>query len=92
MKKDSPRKIPVLDIPGLSAFQHLCGNTPEMVIQGSRVVCLFEADDVFYELSARYNGNEFVRVLDLVNSQRQLRAMMLALKGQGAANGQKEKC
>jgi len=42
---------------------------------------LFNADNTFYELSARYNSNEPVNVLDFVNAQRQLKARMFALKG-----------
>lgn len=74
------KKIPVLDIPGLGAFQYLYGNEPEMALNGSRVALLFNADDIFYELSARYNSNEPVPVLDFLNSQRQLKAKMFAMK------------
>jgi hypothetical protein len=83
MKKASQRKIPILDIPCLSAFQHLHGNTPEIILQGTRAVCMFDADDVFYALSARYNDNEPVNVLDFCNAQRQLKAQMFALKARG---------
>lgn len=85
MKKPTsiPKKIPVLDIPGLGAFQYLHGNEPEMTMNGSRVTLLFNADDRFCELSARYNSNEFVKVLDFTNAQRQLKAKMFSLKGRG---------
>jgi len=43
---------------------------------------LFPADDVFYKLSARFNRNEPVPVLDFVNAQRQLRAMMFSKKAE----------
>lgn len=75
------KRIPVLDIPGLGAFQHLHGNEPEMTLNGSRVTLLFNADDRFYELSARFNSNEAVPVLDFLNCQRLLRAKMFAMKG-----------
>ena len=81
MKKKVSPKIPVLDIPGLAAFQRLHGNEAEMEMNGSRVTLLFNADNTFYELSARYNSNEPVNVLDFVNAQRQLKARMFALKG-----------
>lgn len=79
-KMSTPQKIPVLDFPGLGAFQLLNGNDPELQMNGTRVTLLFTADDTFFELSARYNNNEPVNVLDFVNSQRQLRARMFALK------------
>lgn len=75
------RKIPVLDIPGLSAFQFYHDNEPELEMQGTRAVALFVADDRFYELSERYNRNEPVKVLDFCNKQRQLKAKMFSLKG-----------
>ncbi len=78
-----PRKIPILDIPGLGSFQLLHGNNPDMEMNVTRVTLLFNADAVFYELSARYNSNEPVNVLDFVNAQRQLKARMMALKSQG---------
>jgi len=81
MKKNTPAKIPVLDL-SFSAFQHLHKNTPELSLQGTRVVFLFEATDTFYRLSELYNCNGSVRVLDYVNAIRQLRAMMMAMKGQ----------
>jgi hypothetical protein len=73
-------KIPILDL-NFSAFMSLQGNPPELAAQGDRVVFLFNADEVFYRLSAKYNGNESVPVLDYVNALRQLKARMLALKG-----------
>lgn len=78
--KEAPAKIPIFDL-NLSAFQHLHGNTPELELQGTRVIFLFDANDTFYKLSALYNSNEPVNVLDFVNCQRQLRAMMFAKKG-----------
>jgi hypothetical protein len=84
MKKSSPtavQKVPVLDIPGLGSYQFMNGNDPEMAMNGARVTLLFEANELFYELSARFNSNEVVNVLDFVNAQRQLRARMYAMKG-----------
>jgi hypothetical protein len=65
------RKIPILDL-NLSAFQHLHGNTPELVNQGGRVVFMFDTDDTFYRLSELYNSNMSVDCLDFVNAQSDL--------------------
>jgi len=75
------RKIPILDIPGLGAFQFYHGNEPELTFNGTRITLLFNADDRFYELSARFNENEAIPVLDFLNSQRQLKAKMFSMKG-----------
>ena len=92
MKKTIPTKlfpqIPVLDIPGHGAFQCLHGNDPDMALNGTRVTLLFNADQTFYELAARYNSNEAVNVLDFVNAQRQLKARMFSMKaGKQVQNG-----
>ncbi len=84
--KTLPAKIPILDL-HLSAFQHLHGNTPTLELQGGRVVFFFPTNDVFYALAARFNGNEPTPVLDLVNAQRQLRAMMFSKKAEAASIG-----
>lgn len=83
MKNAASRKLPVLDILGLSSFQHLHGNTPELIMQGTRITCLFNPDDLFYQLSERFNNNEPVNILDFLNAQRQLKAQMFAKKGNG---------
>jgi hypothetical protein len=80
------RKIPILDL-NLSAFQHLHGNTPELVNQGGRVVFLFNADDAFYKLSELYNLNVPINCIDFVNAQRELKSKMLSMKGQHKENG-----
>ncbi len=79
--KPQPPAIPILDL-HLSAFQHLHGNTPTLELQGGRVVFFFPTNDVFYALAARFNQNEPTPVLDLVNAQRQLRAMMFSKKAE----------
>jgi hypothetical protein len=81
MKKSTPSKIQILDL-NFAAHQRLHGNIPKLELNGSRVSFLFNADDTFYKLSASYNSNELVNVLDFVNAQRQLRAMMMSMKGQ----------
>lgn len=75
----TPSKIQILDL-NFSAFQRLHGNIPELELNGTRVSFLFNADDTFHKLSASYNSNESVNVLDFVNAQRQLRAMMMSMK------------
>jgi hypothetical protein len=91
-----PQKIPILDLSGLTPFQRLNGNPGELTLQGSRVVALFDADKKFYEISERFNRNEPVPVLDLLHAQREIRAMMMALKQghtekeQGARNGNRK--
>ena len=75
------KKIPVLDIPGLGAFQFLYENEPEMELNGTRITLLFNADDLFYTLSERFSNNEPVPVLAFLNAQRQLKAKMFALRG-----------
>jgi hypothetical protein len=78
-QQESKEEVPILDL-NLSAFQHLHGNTPQLSIQGSRVVFLFNPDESFFQLTSRYNANELTPILDFVNAQRQLRAMMMSLK------------
>lgn len=80
MKKGLTQKIPILDL-NLSAFLSLNGIVPELLLQGTRVVFLFDANDTFYKLSSLYNSNEN-GILDYVNAQRQLKAMMMSLKNQ----------
>jgi hypothetical protein len=83
--KKAPDRIPVLDL-NLSAFQRLHGNSPQLVLQAGRVIFMFDADATFYRLSELYNSNIAVNCLDLVNAQRELRAMMMSLKGQHTEN------
>jgi hypothetical protein len=78
-KKNTFPKIPVHDL-NFSAFQLLHGNVPDLILQGTRVIFQFNADDIFHQLSERYNRNEAVKVLDFVNATRQLRAMMLSMR------------
>lgn len=73
-------KVPLFDV-NLSGFQKLHGNEPKLELQGTRVIFLFEPNEDFRRISALYNSNEMVPVLDYVNATRQLRSMMLALKG-----------
>jgi hypothetical protein len=80
MKKKQVNNIPLFDL-NASAYQHLNVNSPELALNGTRVTFMFKADETFFRLSEQYNSNISVNVLDFVNAQRQLRAMMMALKG-----------
>lgn len=80
MKKTALNKVPVFDL-NLSAYQHMKENSPELALNGTRVTFMFKADETFFRLSEQYNSNVTVNVLDFVNAQRQLRAMMMAAKG-----------
>ncbi len=81
-RQSVPRKIPVNDLVGLTPFQKYKKNEPELILQGSRVIALFNADDAFYSLSEQFNNNVPVNVVDFVQCQREIRAMMLTLRGQ----------
>jgi hypothetical protein len=77
---ETPQKIPVLDLLNLGAFQICHGNRGEWVFNNGRGALLFNADERFYELSARFNSNELVPVQDFVAAQRELKAQLYALK------------
>lgn len=79
--KSTLQKIPILDLP-FAAYNLMNGNEPELQIQGTRVIFIFDADNTFNTLSTRYNSNETVPVLDFVNATRQLRAKMFSMRGQ----------
>ncbi len=78
--KKTPQRIQLLDL-NFAAYLFLNGLRPELELNGTRVTFLFPADETFYKLSLRYNSNEPTPCLDLVNAQRQLRAMMMSAKG-----------
>lgn len=73
------QKISIYDL-NLSAFQKLHGNEPVLELQGTRVIFLFDPNEVFNRISERYNSNEMVPVLDYVSATRQLRSMMMSRK------------
>lgn len=75
-------KIPILDLSGLTPFQALHGNTFELVMQGTRASAMFKADDTFYKIAEKFSRNEPVSILDFLNHQRQIRAMLLSMKAQ----------
>lgn len=75
-------RIPILDLNGLTPFQALHGNTFELVMQGTRASAMFKADEKFYKIAEQFSRNEPVNILDFLNCQRQIRAMLLSLKAQ----------
>ena len=81
MEKTVSNKIPIFDL-NASAYQFMNGNMPELSAQGTRITFLFKPDETFFRLSEQYNSNITVNVLDFVNAQRQLKAMMLGMKSQ----------
>lgn len=71
--------IPISDI-YLASFHLYHNNAPELKLQGTKVIFLYPNDDLFFELSARYNSNEAIPILDFVNSLRQLKSLMMNKK------------
>jgi len=80
LKKTAFNIVPIFDL-NSAAYQHMNENTPELFLQGTRVSFLFKADETFFRLSAEYQSNIPVNVIDFVSAQRQLKSMMMALKG-----------
>lgn len=78
--QESIPQTPVLDL-NFAAYQYLHGNTPELELQGTRIIFMFIPNEEFSRVSESYNRNSPVNVLDFVSAQRQLRAMMMAAKG-----------
>ncbi|KWT92036.1 hypothetical protein [Candidatus Magnetominusculus xianensis] len=80
------KRIPIHDI-NLTAFLSLKGFKPELTINGNHVTFELPANDKVYCQAMAYNSNESVPVLDFVSSLRQLRAQMMALRGQNVRGG-----
>lgn len=78
--KTPPQKIPILDLTGLTSFQRLHANPYELVMQGSRGVAMFDANDKFYEIAEKFNRNEPVAVIDFLQAQREVKAELMTLK------------
>ncbi len=81
------QKIPILDLTGLTSFQRLHGNSYDLVMQGTRGVAMFMANDRFYEIAERFNRNESVPVIDFMQAQREVKAELMALKKGHSAKG-----
>jgi hypothetical protein len=78
--KTPQQKIPLLDLTGLTSYQRYHGNPYELVMQGTRGVALFEADEKFYKISEKFNRNEPIPVIDFLQAQREVKAELMALK------------
>ena len=74
------QKIPILDLTGLTSYQRYHGNTYELVLQGTRAVAMFAADNAFYEIAEKFNRNEPIPIMDFLQAQREVKAQMMALK------------
>lgn len=74
------KKIALLDIYHAS-YLALHGFTPELTLQGTRVVFEFQAANEVYKLTREYNTNPSVPILDYINNLRRLKAMMFSMKG-----------
>lgn len=74
------QKIPILDLTGLTSYQRYHGNIYELVMQGTRAVAMFAADNAFYEIAEKFNRNEPIPVIDFLQAQREVKAELMALK------------
>ena len=77
--KGKDQKLPLLDI-YQAAYLKLHGFTPQLTLDGGRVVFEFPATEEIYSHCKSFNGNSPVPVMDFVSSIRQLRSRMIALK------------
>lgn len=73
-------KLPVFDIHA-AAYLEFKSISPELIMQGTRVVFEFEASEKVYQLLREYQSNPSVSILDYVNVLRRLRARMLSMRG-----------
>lgn len=80
----APFKIPILDLSGFTTFQTYHGNTFEFSMNGSRGTAMFEPTPEFYRIAELFNNNAPVNVLDFLNHQRQIKAMLMSRRQQGA--------
>jgi len=88
--KKLPQKIPILDLTGLTSFQRYWGNEYVLVMQGSRGVAMFDANEKFYEIAERFNRNESIPVIDFLHAQREVKAELMALK-RGHSENEKDR-
>lgn len=76
-------RIPILDLSGFTPFQALHGNSFELSMNGSRGTAMFEPTPEFYRIAELFNNNSPVNVLDFLNHQRQIKAMLMSRRHQG---------
>jgi hypothetical protein len=74
-------KIPVFDI-HTASYLELNNISPQLTLQGTRVVFEFEPSEALYGLLREYQSNPSVPVLDYVNVLRRLRSRMLSMRGE----------
>ncbi len=74
-------KIPVFDI-HTASYLELKNISPELTLQGTRVVFEFDSSDEVYRLLRDYQCNPSTPILDYVNVLRRLRSRMLSLRGE----------
>jgi hypothetical protein len=72
-------KIPVFDI-HTASFLELNNVSPELALQGTRVVFNFEPSETLYMLLREYQDNPSIHILDYVNVLRRLRSRMLSMR------------
>jgi hypothetical protein len=72
--------LPILDI-HQAAFLQLHGITPNLTMQGTKVIFEFPGTKTVYNLIRAYNENPAVNVLDFVSHLRRLRGQMLSRRG-----------
>jgi len=72
-------KIPVFDI-HTASFLELNNVSPQLTLQGTRVVFEFDANDEVYKLLKTYQSNPAIPILDFVNVLRRLRSRMLSMR------------
>jgi hypothetical protein len=73
-------KIPVFDI-HTASFLELNNISPELTLQGTRVVFEFEPSEALYRLLREYQNNPSIHILDYVNVLRRMRSRMLSMRG-----------
>ena len=74
-------KIPVFDI-HTASYLELKNISPQLTMQGTRVVFEFDPTDEVYKLLREYQSNPSIPILDYVNVLRRLRARMLSMRGE----------
>jgi hypothetical protein len=72
-------KIPVFDIHQAS-FLEVNGISPQLSMQGTRVIFEFEPSEALYKLLREYQGNPSIPILDYVSVLRRLRSRMLSMR------------
>jgi hypothetical protein len=75
----SKEKIPIFDI-HTASFLELKHISPELTLEGTRVVFEFNSSEEVYKLLKEYQSNPSVPLLDYVSVLRRLRSKMLSMR------------